>query len=90
MAAWRRVDGIRPVVIFEAVGVPGMLEACMRMAPKGTRIAVVGVCLETDSVRPAIGIFKELAIQFVLGYEPHELRGRSSPSPRGRWTSIRS
>ena len=49
IVAWRRVDGTRPVVIFEAVGVPGMLDACMRMAPKGTRITVVGVCLEADT-----------------------------------------
>jgi threonine dehydrogenase-like Zn-dependent dehydrogenase len=73
--AWRRVDGTRSVVIFEAVGVPGMLDACMRMAPKGTRITVVGVCLETDAVRPIIGIGKELSLQFVLGYEPHEFAG---------------
>jgi threonine dehydrogenase-like Zn-dependent dehydrogenase len=72
IAAWRRVDGTRPVVIFEAVGVPGMLDACMRMAPKGTRITVVGACLEADTVRPIIGIGKELSLQFVLGYEPHE------------------
>jgi threonine dehydrogenase-like Zn-dependent dehydrogenase len=75
MAAWRRVDGVRPVAIFEAVGVPGMLEACMRMAPKGTRITVVGVCLQADALRPAIGIYKELSLQFVLGYEPHEFAG---------------
>ena len=73
--AWRRVDGTRPVVIFEAVGVPGMLDACMRMAPKGTRITVVGVCLEPDAVRPIIGIGKELSLQFVLGYEPQEFAG---------------
>jgi threonine dehydrogenase-like Zn-dependent dehydrogenase len=73
--AWRRVDGTRSIVIFEAVGVPGMLDACMRMAPKGTRITVVGVCLETDAVRPIIGIGKELSLQFVLGYEPHEFAG---------------
>jgi hypothetical protein len=75
MTAWRRVDGVRPVAIFEAVGVPGMLEACMRMAPKGTRITVVGVCLQADALRPAIGIYKELSLQFVLGYEPHEFAG---------------
>jgi threonine dehydrogenase-like Zn-dependent dehydrogenase len=73
--AWRRVDGTRSVVIFEAVGLPGMLDACMRMAPKGTRITVVGVCLETDAVRPIIGIGKELSLQFVLGYEPQEFAG---------------
>ena len=75
MAAWRRVDGTRPVVIFEAVGVPGMLDICMRMAPRGTRITVVGACLEADTVRPMIGLTKELSLQFVFGYEPHEFAG---------------
>ena len=49
-----------------------MLDACMRMAPKATRITVDGACLEADTVRPIIGIGKELSLQFVLGYEPHE------------------
>jgi threonine dehydrogenase-like Zn-dependent dehydrogenase len=40
--AWRRIDGVRPLVIFEAVGVPGMIEQAMRMAPKDARILVVG------------------------------------------------
>jgi threonine dehydrogenase-like Zn-dependent dehydrogenase len=70
--AWRRVDGARPLVIFEAVGVPGMLDAAMLMAPKGSRIVVVGVCMEEDRVRPLIGIGKELNLQFVLGYTPEE------------------
>jgi len=70
--AWRRVDGTRPLVVFEAVGVPGMLDQAMRMAPKGSRILVVGACMQPDTIHPMIGIGRELSIQFVLGYEPHE------------------
>jgi threonine dehydrogenase-like Zn-dependent dehydrogenase len=72
VAAWRDVDGVRPLVIFEAVGVPGMLDAAMRMAPKGARILVVGVCMQQDRVHPLVGIGRELNIQFALGYEPDE------------------
>ena len=36
------------------------------------RILVVGVCMENDAILPIIGINKELAIQFVLGYTPEE------------------
>jgi threonine dehydrogenase-like Zn-dependent dehydrogenase len=75
IAAWRRVDGTRPLVIFEAVGVPGMLDSAMRAAPKGSRILVVGVCMEQDHVQPIVGISKELTIQYALGYEPHEFAG---------------
>lgn len=70
--AWREVDGTKPLVIFEAVGVPGMIEQAMRMAPKDSRILVVGACMQQDHVHPMLGISKELSIQFVLGYSPAE------------------
>ena len=70
--AWNRVDGRRPLVLFEAVGVPGMLQAAMADAPKGARVVVVGVCMEADVVQPIVGIQKELSVQFVLGYAPDE------------------
>ena len=73
--AWRRVDGVRPLVIFEAVGVPGMIDQAMVMAPRGARILVVGVCMEDDRIRPMAGIGRELNLQFVLGYEPTEFAG---------------
>jgi threonine dehydrogenase-like Zn-dependent dehydrogenase len=72
IAAWRRIDGVRPLVVFEAVGVPGMLDLAMRMAPKGSRVLIVGACMEADRVQPMIGLGKELTIQFALGYEPAE------------------
>ena len=70
--AWRRVDGAKPLVIYEAVGVKGMLEQAMKDAPPQSRILVVGVCMERDEIWPMNGIAKELNIQFVLGYTPQE------------------
>ncbi|CAB4888762.1 unannotated protein [freshwater metagenome] len=70
--AWRKADGIRPLVIFEAVGVPGMINEAMRVAPRNTRILVVGVCMQQDHIHPMLGIKGELNIQFALGYEPAE------------------
>ena len=70
--AWQRIDGVKPLVIFEAVGIPGMLDQAMRDAPRGGRVLVVGVCMEADTVRPMIGIGKELVISFALGYDPFE------------------
>lgn len=72
IAAWREVDGSKPLVIFEAVGVPGMIEQTMRMAPKDARVLVVGACMQQDSFHPMLGIQKELSIQFALGYTPLE------------------
>jgi threonine dehydrogenase-like Zn-dependent dehydrogenase len=73
--AWRRVDGSRTLHIYEAVGVPGMLDQAMSDAPRGTRITVVGVCMEQDTIRPMIGITKELELRFCLGYDPMEFAG---------------
>jgi threonine dehydrogenase-like Zn-dependent dehydrogenase len=70
--AWRRVDGTKPLVVFEAVGVPGMIEQTMRIAPRHSRILIVGACMQEDRIHPMLGIGKELTLQFVLGYEPTE------------------
>jgi threonine dehydrogenase-like Zn-dependent dehydrogenase len=71
-AAWRRVGGTRTMATFEAVGVPGMLDELLRVAPAQSRIVVVGVCMQPDAITPIYGIGKELNLQFVLGYDPTE------------------
>ena len=60
------------MAVFEAVGVPGMIEELMRVAPAQSRIVVVGVCMQPDALTPMFGIAKELNLQFVLGYTPEE------------------
>lgn len=71
--AWRRTGGgAEPLVMFEAVGIPGMIDEAMRTAPRDTHLVVVGVCMEPDTIRPMRGITRELSMQFVLGYDPLE------------------
>jgi threonine dehydrogenase-like Zn-dependent dehydrogenase len=70
--AWRRLDGAKPLVIYEAVGVPGMLAQAMRDAPPQGRVLVVGACMEQDQMRPLVGVMKELEVRFALGYDPFE------------------
>jgi len=82
--AWRAEDGVRPLVIFEAVGVPGMINEAMRVAPRNTRILVVGACMQQDLMYPMLGIGKELNIQFVLGYEPGEFNDALTAIADGR------
>ena len=62
----------RQAVIFECVGVPGLLQQIFEAAPRDARIVVAGVCMEPDRIEPFFGIIKELALQFVLGYTPEE------------------
>jgi threonine dehydrogenase-like Zn-dependent dehydrogenase len=59
-------------VIFECVGVPGMLDGLIAGAPLFSRVVVVGVCMEPDRLRPAMAINKEIELRFVVGYTPLE------------------
>jgi threonine dehydrogenase-like Zn-dependent dehydrogenase len=61
-----------PGVFFECVGVPGVIDQMMIGAERGCRFVVVGVCMESDLIRPLLGITKELSLQFVLAYSPEE------------------
>lgn len=35
-------------MVYEAVGVPGMIDDILRRAPARSRVLVVGVCMERD------------------------------------------
>ena len=63
----------RPV-IFECVGVPGVIESIVGEAPLFSRVVVVGVCVGEDRFTPAMAINKEIDLRFVLGYTPLEFR----------------
>lgn len=65
-------DTIEPKVVFEAVGVPGIIDDVLRRTPVGSRLVVAGVCMQPDTVHPFFGIAKEISVQFVLAYEPAE------------------
>lgn len=66
------LPALKPAIIFECVGVPGLLQQVFEGAPHDARIVVVGVCMETDRSEPMLGIMKELNVQYVLGYTPDE------------------
>jgi threonine dehydrogenase-like Zn-dependent dehydrogenase len=65
-------DTVTPTVVFEAVGIPGIIDDVMRRAGHGTRLVVVGVCMQSDTVHPFFAIAKEINVQFVLAYDPNE------------------
>jgi threonine dehydrogenase-like Zn-dependent dehydrogenase len=66
--------GPKQSVIFECVGVPGMIDGVVASAPVGARVVVVGVCMGDDEFRPAMAISKEVDMRFVFGYTPLEFR----------------
>jgi threonine dehydrogenase-like Zn-dependent dehydrogenase len=61
-------------VIFECVGVPGIIDGIVTSAPLFSSVVVVGVCMGADHIRPAMAINKEIGLRFVLGYTPLEFR----------------
>jgi threonine dehydrogenase-like Zn-dependent dehydrogenase len=63
---------LKPALIFECVGIPGLIQQVFEGAPRDARIVVVGVCMENDRSEPMLGILKELNVQYVLGYTPDE------------------
>jgi threonine dehydrogenase-like Zn-dependent dehydrogenase len=76
---WRVADRLgaatpKHPVVFECVGVPGVIEEIVSSAPIYSRVVVVGVCMEPDRFRPAMAINKEIDLRFVLGYTPLEFR----------------
>jgi threonine dehydrogenase-like Zn-dependent dehydrogenase len=75
---WRAAEaaGVKPKapVIFECVGVPGIIDGIIAGAPLFSRVVVVGVCMGADTIRPALAINKEIDLRFVVAYTPLEFR----------------
>ena len=84
VATWRASGGHGPTVVFDAVGVPGMIDSAMRAAPRHSQILVVGLCMPTDTMWPAVGINKELTISFVLGWNAGEFADSLDAIASGR------
>jgi threonine dehydrogenase-like Zn-dependent dehydrogenase len=76
--AWRLGEalgaGPKHPVVFECVGVPGVIDGIIEGAPLFSRVVVVGVCVGEDRFTPAMAINKEIDLRFVLGYTPLEFR----------------
>jgi threonine dehydrogenase-like Zn-dependent dehydrogenase len=69
---WRSAGGREPLVVFDAIGVPGTLTAAMNAAPALSRVCVVGSCMEADTIRPIMPQAKQLTIIFSFAYDPFE------------------
>jgi threonine dehydrogenase-like Zn-dependent dehydrogenase len=82
--AWTRAAKGRPLVVFEAVGVPGMIDEVLQWAPMHSRVVVVGVCMGADTITPFWAITKELSIQFALAYDPQEFNDSLAAIADGR------
>jgi threonine dehydrogenase-like Zn-dependent dehydrogenase len=76
---WRAAEAVgattpKSPVVFECVGVPGVIDQIISSAPLFSRVVVVGVCMGADRIRPSMAINKEIDLRFVVGYTPIEFR----------------
>src|SRR5579871_2207830 len=63
---------VKRAIIFECVGVPGVIQSLLEAAPNGGQIVVAGVCMDPDTIEPFLAITKQIDFRFVLGYTPEE------------------
>jgi threonine dehydrogenase-like Zn-dependent dehydrogenase len=86
---WRVAEAIggpppRPV-IFECVGVPGVVQQIIDGAPLMSRVIVAGVCMQVDRYEPALAVMKEIDLRFVVNHTPLEYRDTVHMIAEGRF-----
>ena len=64
-----KASGGAPDVVFECVGIPGMISEAVEYARHGGEIMVVGFCARPDTLVPAAAMMKELTARFVVAYD---------------------
>ena len=56
----------------ECAGVPGIIQQVLASALPRSRLIVVGVCMQSDTIEPLIAISKEMNVHFAYGYSGEE------------------
>ncbi|MEO8698306.1 MAG: zinc-binding dehydrogenase [Acidimicrobiales bacterium] len=72
--SYRRAVGSLPDVVFECVGVPGMVQASIDAATVHGKVVIVGVCSKPDPFVPIVALMKELTMHFVVYYRSADYR----------------
>jgi (R,R)-butanediol dehydrogenase/meso-butanediol dehydrogenase/diacetyl reductase len=76
-------------VLFECVGVPGLMSECVGLAAPRSKVVVAGVSMHPEPFVPGLAVVKELELQFVLAYVKSDFQraldmmaaGRIDPRP---------
>jgi (R,R)-butanediol dehydrogenase/meso-butanediol dehydrogenase/diacetyl reductase len=87
--SYHRIVGALPDVVFECVGIPGMVQASIDAAAVHATVVIVGVCSKPDPFVPVVALMKELTMHFVVYYRSGDYRytidmmhaGRLDPLP---------
>ena len=89
VATFAEQTGVQPAVIFECVGLPGMFQRVINMAPLRSRVVMAGTCMESENFTVVQAALKHLDIQFTYGYDDADIsyvfekivNGSIDPSP---------
>lgn len=88
-AQFARLAGGPPQVVFECVGLPGLLEQAVHLAGVRGVVVVAGILLEQDRLNPIMALSKEVTIRYSQAYTEADFaavidaisRGRINPTP---------
>jgi len=88
-AAFERLTGGAPDVVFECVGLPGMLEESVRLVRVRGVVVIGGVLLEQDRLNPIMALSKEVTIRYSQAYTASDFetvidaiaKGKVVPAP---------
>jgi (R,R)-butanediol dehydrogenase/meso-butanediol dehydrogenase/diacetyl reductase len=83
------LTGRPPTVVVECVGVPGLLQHAIDVAPGDARLVVAGGCMQPDTITPIAAVTKELDLRFAFYYRRQDFdytidvihAGRFDPRP---------
>jgi threonine dehydrogenase-like Zn-dependent dehydrogenase len=65
-------ETFRPSVVFECVGVPGIIQQVLAGAAGCSKVVVAGLCMEQDTFTPTFAILKEIDLIFSFAASPDE------------------
>ena len=88
-ARFTALTGGMPEIVFECVGVPGLLQQAIALAGIRGRVVVAGVCFGEDRIQPLSALMREISIRFSQCYTERDFatvidavaRGEARPRP---------
>lgn len=83
-ARFAALAGGRPSVVFECVGIPGMLDQAVRLAGLRARIVVAGVVFTEDTFPPLETMAREISIIYSQAYEERDFAAVIDALAKGR------
>ncbi|GAB4142517.1 MAG: alcohol dehydrogenase catalytic domain-containing protein [Sphingomonadales bacterium] len=79
-----KVAGGPPDVVFECVGMPGMMALCSDIAAPRSQVIMLGACMQEERFQPIVATMKELTFRFVVCYSKRDFEVATTMIANGR------